>query len=102
MERVRDRLLEFMEWLRYELTKLFQIGRLKYDATSLQRERTALFQELGMKAAELVKRGEVTSEELKLIVERVDTLTARIEERRTEMEKLVRTRTDDEPPVAQK
>ena len=94
MDRIRDRLFEFLEWLRHELTKLFQIGRLKYDTTSLQRERSALYQELGKKTSELLKQGRLEAETLKPMVDRIDELTARIEERRTAMENLVRARND--------
>jgi hypothetical protein len=94
MDRIRDRLLSFLEWLRQELTKLFQVGKLKVDATSLQRERGAVYQELRKKAHELLKQGQLQSEELKPTAERIDLLTKRIEERREALENLVRTRND--------
>ena len=94
MDRIRDRILDFLEWMRLELTKLFQIGRIKYDTTSLQRERSGLYQELGRKTAELVKQGQLNPEALQPMVERIDLLTKRIEECRTEIQTIVRNRND--------
>jgi hypothetical protein len=101
MDRIRDRLLEFLEWLRQEVTKLFTILRLKTDATSLQRERGALYQELGKKAADLMKEERLNTEELRPTVERIEALTARIEERRAAVEALLRSRHEPAKPSGQ-
>lgn len=95
VDRIRDRILDFLEWMRQELTKLFQIGRIKYDTTSLSRERTALYQELGQKTAELMKQGQLNPEALSSLVERIDLLSKRIEECRTEIRTIVKKRNDE-------
>jgi hypothetical protein len=98
-DRVRDRLLEGLEWARREMTKFLHLGKLKYDTTSLQRERTQIYEELGRVTVDLVKRGALAPEPLKPMVERIDQLTARIEERKSAMKSLVRAANDANPPV---
>ena len=92
--RVRDRLLDGLEWVRQEATKLMRIGRLKYDTTALQRERASVFQELGKRTCELIKRDQLNAEELKILVERIDSLSQRIDESRAAIEELARTRNE--------
>ncbi len=90
MDRIRDRLLEFLEWIRQEFTKLAHIGRIKYDTTSLQRERNNLYGEMGRKAYEMVRQDRLDPEALKALAERIDALSKKIDEARQAMETLVR------------
>ena len=94
MNRIRDRLLEFLEWVRLETAKFFRVGRMKYDTTALQRERAAVYQDLGKRSCELVKQDRLNAEDLKILVERIDALTLRIEEQRASIEELMRSRND--------
>lgn len=99
--RVRDRVLSGLEWVRGELTKFFQVFKLKYDATSLKRERSALYEELGRKTVELLKEDSIDKEVLKPMAEQIETLNTKIEEQQTNMHGLVRTHSDPKPPTSQ-
>jgi hypothetical protein len=74
--RAKTQALEALDWSK----RISQVGKLKLDTTRMQRNRTALFQELGQKTFELLKEGRFDPTTLGQLVAQIDNLTVSINE----------------------
>jgi len=72
-----------LEQYRAQSTTFLKVGKLKWDSTTCQRERSELYRRLGEKAYQLLNEGRFEPSDVQQLVAKINDLTNRIDKHQT-------------------
>ena len=91
LQKIQERIYELADRVKEEALELSKVGRTKLDIMTLRRERNSLLADLGSRAYDLLKRGELKSAELNSLKAKVEKVEEKISALEAEVRKVSRT-----------